>query len=184
MPSIYSFGKTTDMIESLSRAYARVLVDHGIISEDQKEIYSYGLTALIVNLVNYSVFLALGFIFSLAKETVIFFIFYLPLRNIIGGRHAKTPLACLLYGILMWAFVMIAYIFIPYSTQFQLLFTLLLAVCLLNLLHKKELSSKRKSIGTICLILFLIIALRFIYEDNYYSSLISLSFLCNIFMNL
>ena len=55
---------------------------------------------------------------------------------------------------------------------------------LIEFIAQKKLSSKRKSIGTICLILFLIIVLRFIYEDNYYSSLISLSFLCNIFMNL
>lgn len=172
------------MIESLSRAYAKVLVDHGIISEDQKEIYSYGLTAIIVNLVNYSVFLALGFIFSLAKETVIFFIFYLPLRNIIGGRHAKTPLACLLYGILMWAFVMVVYVFVPNSTKFQLAFILLLAICLMHLLHKKELSSKRKFTGTFCLIFFLVIALHYICANNHYSALISLSFLCNTIMNL
>ena len=102
-------GNTIKMINKLSVLYTNALISHGIISQNEREIHVYGLTALLVNILNYSVFVFLGICFGFVNETILFFLFYVLLRNIIGGRHASNPLSCLLYGIVMWLFMILIY---------------------------------------------------------------------------
>lgn len=82
------------MLKQISAFYANALVTKGIISIEDKEIHEYGLTALLVNLFNYGLWLLLGILSSTLLETVVFLISYTVLRNIIGGWHASTPIRC------------------------------------------------------------------------------------------
>lgn len=171
------------MIKKLSNAYADALVSYGIITQDQKEIYTYGFTAFIVNIINYSIFLSLGICFNSVIETILFFLFYVSLRNIIGGFHAKTPTKCLLYGIMMWAIVIAIYKNIILTKINLLLLTIIVSFSLTFIIRRKTISRKRKQIGMVYLSVLSCIELCIIFLNSQYSSIITLSLLCNLLMN-
>lgn len=172
------------MIKKLSNAYADALVSYGIITQDQKDIYTYGFTAFIVNIINYSIFLILGICFNSVIETILFFLFYVSLRNIIGGFHARTPIKCLFYGIMMWAIVIAIYKSIILTQINLLLLTIAFSFNLIFIIRRKTISRKRKQIGIIYLSVLPCIELCIILMNSQYSSIITLSLLCNLLMNL
>lgn len=173
------------MLKRISAFYANALVTEGIISIEDKEIHEYGLTALLVNLINYGLWLLLGIVSSTLHETIVFLSSYTILRNIIGGWHASTPSRCTICGVLMW--LADIYIYKQFALPRQVFVWLMVFVFLflLAIIIKKDLSYKRKVSGTLCL-LFLC-ALSFIIKNTSlysYSTLIVLSLVCNIIMNL
>lgn len=172
------------MLKQISAFYANALVTEGIISIEDKEIHEYGLTALLVNLFNYGLWLLLGILSSTLLETVVFLISYTVLRNIIGGWHASTPIRCTICGVLMWFTVICIYKQCVLSRQLFIWLMLLSLLCLLAIVIKKDLSSKRKTSGIICLSFLSVFS--FIFENTSlysYSTLIVLSLVCNIIMN-
>ena len=172
------------MINKLTTLYADALVSHGIISRGQKEIHIYGLTALIINMLNYSVFILIGICFGFAFETIIFFLFYVSLRNIIGGRHASSPRSCLLYGILMWIFMILTYDYVHLSCLSEFFILSILFAILSLIIHRKEISFKRKHVGIFLLSTHYLLSVILLLLKCHYSFLILLSIFFNIIMNL
>ena len=80
------------MINNLSS----IFVKQGIIEEDDKEIYDYGIFVIVFNLLSISTIVLLGMLFKRTIFTLSFLLFYLPNRMIIGGYHCKTPTSCFL----------------------------------------------------------------------------------------
>lgn len=84
----------------------------------------------------------------------------------------------------MWFTVICIYKQCVLSRQLFIWLMLLSLLCLLAIVIKKDLSSKRKTSGIICLTFLSV--LSFIFENTSlysYSTLIVLSMLCNIIMN-
>ena len=96
-------GAVNRMFHSVVTAYSNYLVRKGIITESEREVQEYGLTAFLVFICNYALLLLLAAFTGTIAETVIFLLSYSILRNIIGGWHADTPLLCMLCGIVMWS---------------------------------------------------------------------------------
>ena len=173
------------MLKQISSFYANALVTEGIISIEDKEIHEYGLTALLVNLFNYGLWLLLGILSSTLLETVVFLISYTVLRNIIGGWHASTPIRCTICGVLMWLSVIYIYKRLEWPRQVFVWLMVFVFIFLLAIIVKNDLSYKRRAAGIISLSILCI--LSFIIENTSlysYSTLIVLSLVCNIIMNL
>lgn len=64
------------------------------IEEEDKEIYIFGIYQGLFFLLNVATTLFIGFILNKFLESVLFLIFFIPLRIYAGGYHAKTQFRC------------------------------------------------------------------------------------------
>lgn len=85
------------MLNRFSHRVIALLAQEGMISEDDSEVYFFGLEMLFQKILHYSTMLLLGFLFGMLLETILFMIFWGVLRIYAGGYHAKSKIAC--YGI-------------------------------------------------------------------------------------
>lgn len=172
------------MINKICKLYANTLVLDGIISEDDREIHEYGMAALLINMINYGLWLAFALLSNTIVETGIFLFSYSILRNIIGGWHASTPIRCTICGAVMWACMISVYKTVVINDKALLIVTLFLVLCLIHIIQKQNLSSTRTRVGYFCLFSLITVTFLFFCLEIPYGSLILLSLFSNILMNI
>lgn len=91
------------MLGRLSQRFADKLVDFGIVSESDIEIYVFGFYQIVMLLLNVVTTLILGVAFQLIVPCIILNIAYIFIRISAGGYHADTPVKCYIYSTLMIA---------------------------------------------------------------------------------
>ena len=82
------------MINNLSTHLVDKLISKGNITEDERELYIYGLFISISHILYWIIAIILGFIFKSVFESVIFYIAFQFIRRYAGGYHAKTETRC------------------------------------------------------------------------------------------
>lgn len=85
-----------------------ILQGNGIIEEEDRELYSYGLQQGFIIIWNILTTVTIGIIFGQVWESILFMLTYFPLRSSAGGYHARTPLRCYLLSIIMIIAVLIS----------------------------------------------------------------------------
>ena len=85
----------------LSRKIGDNLVESNIINAEDAEIYIYGINQILVSILNVSSALIIWLIFGVFFEIAVFMAAYIPLRTFAGGYHAKTPLSCYVFSVIM-----------------------------------------------------------------------------------
>ena len=91
-------------MELLTRLAGKIgndLVHSSVIKEEEAEIYIYGINQILVSVLNVSSALIIGLIFGVFFEITVFMAAYIPLRSFAGGYHAKTPLRCYIFSVIM-----------------------------------------------------------------------------------
>ena len=91
-------------MELLARLAGKIgnnLVHSGVIKEEDAEIYIYGINQILTYVLNVSSALIIGLIFGVFPEIAVFMAAYIPLRSFAGGYHAKTPLSCYVFSVIM-----------------------------------------------------------------------------------
>lgn len=91
-------------MELLTRLAGKIgndLVHSSVIKEEDAEIYIYGINQILVSVLNVSSALIIGLIFGVFFEIAVFMAAYIPLRSFAGGYHAKTPLRCYIFSVIM-----------------------------------------------------------------------------------
>lgn len=91
-------------MELLARLAGKIgnnLVHSGVIKEEDAEIYIYGINQILTSVLNVSSALIIGLIFGVFPEIAVFMAAYIPLRSFAGGYHAKTPLRCYIFSVIM-----------------------------------------------------------------------------------
>ena len=91
-------------MELLARLAVKIvnnLVHSGVIKEEDAEIYIYGINQILTSVLNVSSALIIGLIFGVFPEIAVFMAAYIPLRSFAGGYHAKTPLSCYVFSVIM-----------------------------------------------------------------------------------
>lgn len=89
------------------------LIVNGIIEDEEKEIYSYGLHQGLLIIINIATTLFIGFLFKQVWEIIVFMIAYIPLRTYGGGYHAKTELRCYFLSVALIIASLLLIKFIP-----------------------------------------------------------------------
>lgn len=94
------------MLQRVSDRLTDLLLEKGIIKNDDREIYIYGLLAMFSTVINFFLVLAIGVIAGLFIETLMYLLGFALLRSYCGGYHAKTQLGCaigftFIYGLSM-----------------------------------------------------------------------------------
>lgn len=91
----------------ISHKIGENLVCSGVVKGEDTEIYIYGINQIFVSVLNVFSALFTGWIFGVLLEIVVFMVAYIPLRTFAGGYHAKTPLRCYIFSVIMLIFVSI-----------------------------------------------------------------------------
>lgn len=92
------------MIEFLSKKMTSFLFDNNAIEKEDIEIYDYTFETVIAFSINIFFILLIGFLLNRFICTVIFLLFYCPIRQFSGGYHAENYKSCLLVFILIYVF--------------------------------------------------------------------------------
>ncbi|MBQ6833056.1 MAG: accessory gene regulator B family protein [Lachnospiraceae bacterium] len=79
------------------------MLEHRIISEEQKAVMIYGLDLLYSSIISLLSFVVLGFLMDCLVPTVVLLMFFIPLQSFGGGYHCQTHFRC-------WLLMMIGYI--------------------------------------------------------------------------
>lgn len=95
------------LLESLARRIGDDLVRSGVVKEEDAAICVYGINQILASALNVSSALIIGLIFGLFFEITVFMAAYIPLRSFAGGYHAKTPLRCYVFSVIMLIIVSI-----------------------------------------------------------------------------
>lgn len=116
-----------------------ILVRQSIIEEEDKELYSYGMEQGIVTLFNFATAIAVGFVFGMVCETIIFTAAYMPIRIYAGGYHSKTRVRCYFTSILLLVAVLLG---IKYLSFIYLVSILLISMVVIIVLSPVANSNK------------------------------------------
>jgi accessory gene regulator B len=70
------------------------------IDMEHRDIYAYCLERYLSNVINFIVFTIIAIVFRVPVETIVFALFYCPIRSYAGGLHARTRTMCMILSIL------------------------------------------------------------------------------------
>lgn len=90
------------MVKSYSNKITSFLICNEIIKEKEYDLYLYAFETLIAFVINIIVILVVGCIFDRFLETILFLVFYCPIRQFSGGYHAENYKRCLLVFISLY----------------------------------------------------------------------------------
>lgn len=110
------------MINNLAKRFADRLLANGSISEDEQELYIYGLFMMLSSLMYLILACFLGCILGCVLESIIFYITFQFIRRYAGGYHASTETRCEIMSTLsILACIVVIRLSKTYDFQFALL---------------------------------------------------------------
>ena len=125
------------MIHFISGKIVDGLIENGTIVPEEKDLYFYGLQQGLTMIVNILTTVAIGFVFKMVWQSIVFMLNYIPLRSFAGGFHAKTQLRCHLFSIVLIIVALLGMKMIPWNI-ISILFITLLASTTIILLAPME----------------------------------------------
>lgn len=129
------------MIDSIVNKLTDLLEASGA-DPSKQAIYAYGLECLISTAIIISLLLIFGIIFQSFWTMVIFILFWIPLRMLVGGFHAKTHLTCTVLSVGIGTFAVIVTPYVSTILWFYSVTALILSYCaiffLSPVLHKNH----------------------------------------------
>lgn len=99
--------EVSEIVKLYAKKITTFLILNGQIDDTEYDIYIYAFETLIAFIVNIAAILILGFICNKFICTLLFLVFYCPIRQFAGGYHADNYKRCLLVFILMYLIDMI-----------------------------------------------------------------------------
>lgn len=111
------------MIEKLSNKLIQLLKREDVISENDTDLYAYGLFQFMMMCLNVGTTILIGVLLKSFIPCVLLNISYIPLRVNAGGFHAKTPFRCYLYStvIIISLLLVLKYFSISFVTSLSML---------------------------------------------------------------
>lgn len=90
------------MFDRLADDISLLLVNHNVISNDDRESYIYGLKLFLPKVTLYLIIFIIALVLKAALVSTLFILMYMGLRKYTGGYHCKTAEICLLFSILIY----------------------------------------------------------------------------------
>lgn len=84
------------MLSILAKKMSSFFIRHGMVKEENREIYDYSFEILISSIVNLGMILILSIVFHSFLNTCFFLLSFSLMRANTGGYHANTHWACIL----------------------------------------------------------------------------------------
>lgn len=89
------------MFIRISKTLTQTLVELNTIKEEEREIYRYGIQQGLIIILNLITIMAIGALFRMLWQAIVFIIAFIPLRIYAGGYHAKTYIHCYVFSIIL-----------------------------------------------------------------------------------
>ncbi|KOR26000.1 accessory gene regulator ArgB-like protein [Clostridium sp. FAM 1755] len=162
------------MVLSISEKIVDKLIDGNIIEREDKDLYTYGFHQGFLIIFNILTAIAIGLLFKMVWESLVFLMTYIPLRSYAGGYHARTPLRCYMFSLIIIIMVLLGIKFIYWNSIICIIVTFCAASIIFALqpvedenkpLDKKERVVYKKRTKSILLVL-IGIGLVFWFFDN------------------
>ena len=164
------------MLNLISKKIVSILLKNKIINTELTDIYIYGFTLLISNLIGFSTVLLISGLFSSILKGFCFLIILITLRIHTGGYHSKNFLSCNL--ILNFSFLICFFIsktlpksklMIVHTEILIMLITIAIIIKFIPIENKNKPILKNKRIykikSIILYLIFFIIGFYFYYRD-------------------
>lgn len=126
-----------ELLTRLSRKIVNDLTRSDIVKAEDTEIYIYGINQILMYSINISSALIIGLIFGKFFEAAVFIVAYCSLRSFAGGYHAKTPLRCYVFSVIMLIIVLVGIKYL-YLTEWMYYVVLLAAALVVIVLSPVE----------------------------------------------
>ena len=125
-----------ELLTRLSRKIVNDLTRSDIVKAEDAEIYIYGINQILMYSINISSALIIGLIFGKFFEAAVFIVAYCSLRSFAGGYHAKTPLRCYVFSVIV--LVGIKYLYLTEWMYYVVLLAAALVVIVLSPVEDKN----------------------------------------------
>ncbi len=127
----------------------RILIDKignrfvrdGIIAEEDKELYTFGMQQGVIILLNIISTIIIGLIFNMVWQSVVFLLAYMPLRSYAGGYHARTQFRCYWISLFIAAVALLGMREIHW-TSLSALISVIISACIIFMLAPVEDANK------------------------------------------
>lgn len=109
-------------------------------SSDENELYVFGINQCLNMLLNILTALFIGILLGEILQLLLFMLAYIPLRSYAGGWHARTPLRCYIFSVIMLTLVSIGikYLLLTEWVYYAVLLVSVLIVFLLSPIEDKN----------------------------------------------
>lgn len=152
------------------------------IDESEKEIYLFGFYQGIILLLNIVTTLVIGIILNMFVESILFLIFFIPLRIFAGGYHAKTQLRCYVMSTITTVLILYLILFLQENMGGIIIGVYIISVCIIWKLvpvqdkHKpldsKEQIKYRKRVQKLIIFITCILGCLYFFGNQVISSVI------------
>lgn len=122
------------------------LEENRVIQSEDRELYKFGLEQFMMIALNLITTLAIGLIFRCLVPIIVFMAVYIPLRSFAGGFHAKTPLRCYIYSVMILVCAALAF---KYLTLDGIVYYALTALSFAVIFALAPIDSKNKPLDDI-----------------------------------
>lgn len=153
----------------------KILFENHLISAEDIPIYEYGLWVLLFNSLCISIAIVIGTVTKNHHFSILFFLFYTPIRILLGGFHCKTPLRCILFFEMLFSIVLLLKSLINITRYGPIIW--ILTFFAYFLLLKEERYFSRRTI-----ILFFILMLFYLLSFSQLNNTLLYSLLFNLFL--
>lgn len=159
------------MVSKLSAKIADRLCTSAVITEEDKDLYSYGFFVILSRILFFILSTTFGIILHIAIESIVFFVLFCLIRSYAGGVHASSEFKCTVYttSALLICILSIK-LLMQYNSDYILLVVLILSsICVfalspLDSLEKPLGEQEKKHYRKLTLIITgLIVVLTFIF---------------------
>lgn len=166
------------MISKLSTYLTEKLLSNGTISNEDKDLYIYGLFMLISHLMFFIIACLFGLILGCVFESIIFYIAFQFIRRYAGGYHASTETRCEIFSTLsILACIVVIRLSKTYDFQtILLIISSISAVCIFVFcpldtpekpLSEKEFKYFRKVSWLILLVIVVAIVVSYVFKFQF-----------------
>ncbi len=131
------------MFQKQSENIVNSLINKNIIEKDKEKLVVYGVSMMIELFVNIITTLALGLMFGLVFESIIFILSYSFIRMYTNGYHCKSAINCYLFscGIIVIFLILMKFVL---KENIQIVTLVSVFICLPILLKFAPLSTKKR----------------------------------------
>lgn len=134
------------MFSAISESITKKLEEAHAIKSEDREIYLYGVKQGLTILLNLITICAIGIVSKMLWQSILFMAAYIPLRSFAGGYHAKTPLRCYIYSIIMLILVSVG---MKYLLFVDMVYYVILAISALIIFVLSPVEDKNKPLDKI-----------------------------------
>lgn len=126
------------MFERLADDISLLLVNHHIISNEDRENYIYGLELFLPKAAFYLTIIVISIVTRTILVSTLFILMYMGLRRYTGGFHCKTAEMCLLFSTLIYLIMIFLYLFNQIEIKYGLMITSIISLIIISVFSPVE----------------------------------------------